>query len=242
MRELATNPGRRLRILDYAAGKGRLAVALADSLSAEVRARIEYFAFNERGHDLYREECIRNTALLHAEDAVSRVRVEISDFFEDERVDVVVMSNFLHEVEPRAWGTHFDRAAKVLTDGGVLVVMEDQEPSVGELPTENGFIVLSLTEMRLLFGRTTSVRALQQDERLTAFEIPREILKAYSDTHLRDTLIETRRRAADALHLLRQKKTAGSPQNQGRRHAFLALLFASAALTLDGMPASAINQ
>src|SRR5262249_48130383 len=128
-RVLSSSSGR-LRILDYAAGKARFAVALADALPADLRDRIEYVAFNERHHDEHHNECVRNVGRLHARDADSRVSNEISDFFGDHRVDLVIMSNFLHEVEPHEWKWHFGKAANVLSDTGLLVVMDDQEPPV----------------------------------------------------------------------------------------------------------------
>jgi hypothetical protein len=240
-RVFATANGR-LRILDYAAGKARFAVALADALPTELRDRVDYFAFNERHHDEHHDECVRNVGRLHARDAESHVSLEISDFFGEDRVDLVVVSNLLHEVEPHEWKSHFGRAANVLGDTGLLVVMEDQEPAVGELPTREGFIVLDLTAMRTLFGRTTEVRALSDDDRLTALEIPRRLLQGYTGEHLRDALQETSDRAKAELRRLRAGGISGTPQGLGRRHAFYALLFASTQLALDGMPATAPQQ
>ena len=121
-------------------------------------------------------------------------------------------------------------------------IVDVDQPPVGELPTENGFIVLNLTETRVLFGRTTAVRELRFDERLSAFEIPKALLATYSGDHLREALLETRTRAAQGLKSLRQRRGHGNPQRLGRRHAFLALLFASTALALDDMPGGALPQ
>jgi hypothetical protein len=230
--------GAKLRILDYAAGKGRFAVALADAVPADIRARLEYFAFNDAEHNSHAGECCRNVATLHPDDATSRCSSEVSDFFGQARVDLVVMANFLHEIEPAAWGRHFSLAAKALADDGVLVIMEDQEPPVGELPTEHGFILLDLTALRILFGQSIEVRPLLEPGRLTAFEVPQKLLQSFDDRHLRDALVETRDRAKLALQRLRKGETADSPQAQGRRHAFLALLYTTAQLTLDSMPVS----
>jgi hypothetical protein len=226
----------RLRLLDYGAGRGRFALALADGLPPELRDRIDYHAYNDRHHDGHHDECVRAIARLHPDDAPRRLSVEPSDFFGKNAVDLVVMSNFLHEVEPREWRTHFRRAADVLRDDGVLIVMEDQEPPVGELPTREGFVVLDLEGLRRLFGKTAAIRSvLEPNPRLTAFEIPKALLDTYSDTHLRDALEATADQAKAELRRLRAGGATGTPQSLGRRHAFFALLFASASMALDGL-------
>jgi hypothetical protein len=145
---------------------------------------------------------------------VNRVSNELSDFYGDEQVQVVVISNFLHEIAPQEWQTHFQRASKVLSDEGVVVVMEDQEPPVGELPTRNGLILLDLPSMRTLFGENTNVRPLVKDMRLTAFEIPKSLLCAVTRESLRAALLETEARAKEELKLIRGGNAVGSPQAQ----------------------------
>jgi len=62
-RLMDAQPGK-VRLLDYAAGRGRFAVALADALPPNLRDRVEYHAYNDPRHDRHREECVRSVATL----------------------------------------------------------------------------------------------------------------------------------------------------------------------------------
>jgi hypothetical protein len=204
-----------------------------------LRNRVDYFAFNESGHDSHADECAHNVRLLHPDNHQHHVSNEISDFFGESQVDIVVMSNFLHDIEPRSWGIHFRTRCPDPHRRRCLSLNGRSGAPCCELLTENGLILLDLTATRILFGHTTAVRSLGDDGRLTAFEIPRCTLAAYTDTCLREALVETSSRAARELEGVRQGKVKGTQQGLGRRHALLALLFASTELTLCGMPESA---
>ena len=232
--ERLANQGGRLRIADYGAGAGRFAAALAEVLPNDVRERIEYFAYNSPAHDKHRAECAANIARLHGPRSQDRIKTTTSDLWGENQVDVVVMSNFLHEIAPAEWASHLRKAGEMLVDGGLLLVMEDQEPPVGELPTRNGFFVMDLEELRRLFGRTPQVQALVQDPRLTAFSVPKALLISGAPLAVREALDTMKDRAKTKLRELRSDASA-TPQTRGRRHAFYALLFASAALALDEM-------
>lgn len=226
----------KLRILDYGAGKARFASALVE-LPREKRERVDYYAFNDSSHDDYHRECVENVCRLHPGEIHREVH-DTSAFYGANQVNVVLMSNFLHEIEPQQWGNHFAEVARVLTDDGVLVVMEDQEPPIGELPTLHGAIVLDLREVRILFGETTKVQSLSSHERLSMIEIPKAALAGFSGSTLKAAVRAANGRAKSRLRQIRSGSAGASPaspQAAGRRHAFYAMLCASTQLVLDDL-------
>jgi len=224
----------RVRILDYAAGRGRLAVALAEALPEPPRTSIDYFAYNAPAHDNFHEECLGNVSRLYGESATGHLCASLEAFVDEARVQLVVMCNFLHEVRPSEWREHFRAAHDALSDGGYLVIMEDQEPQMGELPTKDGFILLNLVELQLLFQDWKSICEFSIDERLTGFAVPKSLLTSVSDTHLVAALRAANKRAKLSILRLRSS-TEGSPQLRGRRHALYALLVVSTSLAVDAL-------
>jgi hypothetical protein len=191
---------------------------------------IEYFAYNDVGHDQHHAECIANVRLLH-EDAIDRVTTEISDFREAARnVHVVVMCNFLHEVPVEAWKSHFENVDSVLADGGFLVVMEDQQIRVGELAHRGGFLILSLGETRTLFGEGADIAPLTKDRRLSMIAIPKARLSGFTVERLKSALGQLQTRALEEVRSIRE--SSEGDHRAGRRHALAAMLHANASLAL----------
>ena len=173
--------GKSLRVLDYASGKGRFARALGD-LSSDDRRRIDYFTFDDPQHDEDVGERRRNVASLYPDEgerSAARCSNEISDYFNEKRTDVVVMANFLHEVLPSDWADHLANAYKALADDGTLLIFEDTAMSVGELPTKTGFIVLTLPDLRVLFGTNDGIDVADvADPRCSVLVVAKRTLQA----------------------------------------------------------------
>jgi SAM-dependent methyltransferase len=228
--------GRTLRILDYASGKGRFARAIAD-LPEPVRLRFDYYAYDDRTRDHHRPERERQVRALYPDELTPEIRCsnEITEFTNDRRVDVVVFANFLHEVPPQRWQHHLRRAWDALSDDGILLVLEDQRISVGELPHKGGFIVLDLGDMRRLLGSTGGVDSFStNDERCSAVVVNRTALETSREDgaeyreRLRNTLLEVKRRSADDVRRARENTSAA-----GRSHARAVVQLANVTLALE---------
>lgn len=218
--------GGSLRVLDYAAGRGRLAIALADD---EACHPIEYYSFEDSDRDDLRAECLASIARLHRDNPASRYLTDLAEVQGANRVDVVVMCNVLHEIPPANWLQHFERCASALKEEGVLILMEDIEPSIGEMPHSGGLIILTVDEARALFGGDDAVRSLEEGPRLSAIEVPRRCLSLASTETLVAALERVRGRTMAGIQALREDVTDPDPR-RGRRHALLAVMHANAGI------------
>lgn len=121
-------------ILDYASGKARFARALALALPPALLSRVDYHAW-DASHDEGHQERLNNVAMLcPGDDQPKRCSKDISDFHHQGKVDLVVACNFFHKAPTRDWLKHLRAIGDALRDDGMLVVMEDLEMPVGELP------------------------------------------------------------------------------------------------------------
>lgn len=236
-RMLETNS--RLRVLDYGSGKGRFARALAQNLDEQARNGLDYRTWDDAEHNQHQDERALNIKALYPdEDDVSKhISTEISDYCNEQRVHLVVMCNFLHEIPPEDWRHHLCHAHDALTDDGLLLVLEDQEIPVGELPHRGGFLILDIAEMRTLLQTTKQVQQHPvSDPRCSAIIIQREALQHANN---KGEFARTLRTALEKLQdrMVREiKQLRDSPPERdhksGRKHARLAMQHTNATLAL----------
>jgi SAM-dependent methyltransferase len=228
-----------LRILDFGAGRGRLPQALARAYAGEpeILGRLEYFVYDSS--KVFSDERADNARLLYDAGAKGALVDDIRNHkLDGSRVDLVLMCNVLHEIEPRLWKETFETCYEVLNPAGSLVVIEDQMISVGELPNEKGFVVLDTIEMQALFGGSHAVRELSGDVpeaykgRISILEIPAEHLTRYSTPNKLAALRLVSERARCRVKALRAEKGKTNTQKAGRLHALYAMLWMNAELAL----------
>lgn len=233
-----------VRILDFAAGRGRLAAALKGAGSSSNRS-FTYHAYQDPRFTQpdERRECLEQIRCLgqsgppdtYLLDTLGRLTVPGAD-----PMDLVVMCNVLHEIPVRDWLREFASIYKVLGEDGHLVILEDQLPSVGELPHDNGYVILNELALMALFGSKDAVTCLPTEGkgRLTAFAIPRRFLLNATPGTIGKALEQVRNHARDAIRHLRDTRAQERSFQDGRRHAHFALLYANAQLALEEYPAS----
>ena len=232
--------GGMLRLLDYGSGAGRFARALSEMLSAEERAHLDYNTWDHRDFDDSRADRVAALKCLYPDldDPSCRISNEVSDFFHDDdrRVDAIVMANFHHEVPPAAWCDHLRNVVRALRERGSLVVLEDQQMRVGELPHARGFIVLNLAEWRTLLGNSKAVvHHPKSNAKCSIVVIGREALLACDDetamkARLDECLNDVKRRLLEELKALRER--GERTHVAGRTHARLAMQVANVELSL----------
>jgi SAM-dependent methyltransferase len=218
-------PGHTLRVLDCGAGKGRLADAIARE-STDLAA-LNYFLYDlDPKFTEHRSQALRRLRELGATgdllDNLGSLRVENS------RVHLVVLCNVLHEIPKDDWLRMFSSLKDVLLPEGRLIIIEDQEPAVGELPHEKGFLLLDKNELAELFGGDAGhVEDKSPGEgvangRISVLCVPREHLESATQETLSRALKSLQRRANDEVDKLRRAGATG--QRNGRRHALYVLL------------------
>lgn len=232
--------GEPLNLLDYGAGKGRLASALREARArrddAPKAVDLAYHAYNGAQSPLGEvEECRARVADLgklpgvRAEyvDDLRKLQLETST-----KMDLVVLCNVLHEIRIDRWLPAFESIAGLLSSGGSLLLMEDQQMRVGELPTAHGFVVLDVIEVAALFGAKLGdeVRELStaHGTRLTQIEVSARVLRNANAVRLKDALGKVEERAREQVERLRDNN-ARSFQT-GRLHAYYSMLYMNAML------------
>ncbi|RKG90694.1 methyltransferase domain-containing protein [Corallococcus sp. CA049B] len=234
-----------LRILDFAAGQGRLASALEEIKRTSPSSNFLYYAFHEPAFASENElrECQRQIAGLNQPGSPSDYLLKTLDHLTlpgSKPIDVVTMCNVLHEIPVRNWIRHFRDIHKVLADDGYLLIVEDQLPSVGELPHEGGYIIMDELALKHLFGSQDAVRtvSIERDGRLTAFGIARNhLLKATTQT-LEKAILQVKSHALSQLRQIRDTRMNGRSMRVGRKHAHFTMLYANAHLASEEFPSN----
>lgn len=232
--------GKMLRLLDYGAGKGRLALSLAEVLQERsgTHKTIEYFAFNDRHmcDPKDAEACRAALTTLHpgAEAAHYFDRFEAIHVGPSPKMDVVLMCNVLHEVPVSEWPRLFHRLADILSEEGSLLIMEDSLPPIGELPDPTGYLLLDQISAQALFHTTDGVRMADQakGERLIALEVSQRVLKQVNREHVEGALRKIRENAFEEIKHLRSRGSEVSSYDRGRLHAHYTMLYTNASLAL----------
>lgn len=238
--ESKKNDNAPVRVLDWGAGRGRLAVALAEELHRDgttAESRIEYFAFDISEDDA--DVCLESILHLH-QDETERHFFRYPHLFEVlEPVDVVVLCNVLHEVPPEEWVRLLGKEgiAGLLEENGVLLLVEDMEIPHGELAHPGGFLLLERPALARLLGNSSCFgfqtfrhSNAKYANRLMAHEIPQPMLKSITAETVVDSVNWCSDQACRKIRELRDHPDAS--YQHGRTLALQLQQFANAELYL----------
>lgn len=234
-----------IRILDFSAGKGRFGSALRERLAtyqdASLRPRIEYHAYNapQFTEDEVKKACKERIAALEQLGSVDDYYWESLPQLQakhGETFNLITLCNVLHEIKPESWPTIFRDIAALLAPDGVLLVMEDLFPPVGELPNERGYLLLDEFGLGLLFGDPKGPKVLQKKEnRLLAVEIPKALVSRVTPETRANALRYVRDHAKEQVGRIRSAATTAPSHRVGREHAHYSMLFTNASLALESV-------
>lgn len=237
-----TGSGRTIRLLDFAAGKGRFAAALSEqqrSNGGSWRERIEYHIYNNPKFTPpdARHQCKQLIAAL-SDSAISAQR-----YWESQAelkatcgstFDLVVLANVLHEIEITDWKSVFLYIADLLSSEGRLLIIEDLLPPVGELPNMWGYLILDRCGFETLFGGPGAVRSISsQNNRLLAIEVQRQHVVRVDHTAILKAIEYLKQKAKEEILQLRAVPVNERNHHTGRRHAHYAMLHTNASLALE---------
>lgn len=234
----AKSDGRPIKVVDYGAGKGRLLASIQWEKINGNQIAIDYFAYDQYLSN--RDACQKVIDEFYPE-TCERYFEKKADLKERLRgtVDVVVMTNVLHEIDPGEWLTLLGSGGLIpalLNDDGHLLIVEDQRIPVGERARKYGFLLLDANELRTLFGISsaeepgfTSVDS-RGDKRLRAHAIAKPLLGGISAKTRDEAIRELSDKALDELKLLRSPDKANYAN--GMLNGLWTQLFANAELYL----------
>ena len=225
---------RKIKILDYGAGKGRLLTSLFEH---SVLANVDYFAYDR--FDVDKETC-KAIISNHYETADRRyfnTQQDMMSAIDTGSIDVIIMCNVLHEIPPNEWISLFDREgaiSRLLADAGYLLIVEDYQMPKGERAHSKGFILLDECHLRILFKipqeyKEYKIRA-KRARRLKAHYIPKPVLTNVSDSTRKDALNMVKKTALEGISRLREEPPSFS---NGKLYALYVHQFANACLSLQ---------
>jgi energy-coupling factor transporter ATP-binding protein EcfA2 len=224
-----------VRILDYAAGRGRLIEAFAGQ---QISMNLEIFAYCDLRHtdDSDASRCRAEVENLCVGGVRSHFITDLRCLQKDRCMDAVVLCNTLHEISVDAWIRTFREIAHCLHGDGALLILEDQRMAVGELPHANGFLVLDEFELWELFVVGSDERSqvkwtVEYDGRLSLFEVPLRFLDRVSVRSTVAALTALQKRAQTEIQSIRSTKNELTHRD-GRLHAYYTMLYANASLAL----------
>lgn len=237
-----TEPGRTVRVLDFAAGKGRFATALCEQRSGvadEWRARIEYHAYNDPKYtpSEARGQCQQALRAfgVPTDSSSQRYWESLAELKASHRegFDLVVLANVLHEIEVGNWKSVLGDVGDLLSPQGRLLIIEDLLPPVGELPNMWGYVILDRCGVETLFGGQSFIRLVElKEDRLLAVEVTRDGARGVNHDRVRATLEYLKGKAHEEILKLRAASPDQRNHQTGRRHAHYGMLYTNASLAL----------
>ncbi|BDF70807.1 hypothetical protein CE91St41_19640 [Oscillospiraceae bacterium] len=201
------------RILDYGGGSARLGLSLKQALDPSKWALIDYEIFDPTPQ---------------YEGDLFKVYSEVAEI--KEKYSCIVLMNVLHELPPETWPQTFDTIYNLLEDGGYLIFAEVFALTRGEMPNDNGYIMLGLEELKILLYDEQTILEIKNPaakkslcaaipKRGVAHISPYSVLRAVQNLEERTFLT------------IQELRKEGRLDSKGMRHyAFLSQLYLNAKL------------
>ena len=237
---MAAGTGAPLKILDFAAGQGRLLSAMHERWQGEGRFSdcVDYRAFEPYPDP--EGQLARNVAAAYGTDVGNRVLAgpDSLAMIDPSSVDVVVMCNVLHEIPPEEWKKVFGengQVTRVLKPGGKLLILEDMEIPHGELAHRFGFLLLDHLHLYKLMSCTE-----RDSEKIETVVAINDSLKAHvvpagllGRTTRESTIAALEDLQNTARNEVRKIRNQDPNSRSGRKHALWTQLLVNADLGLD---------
>ena len=137
---------RKLQILDYGAGEGRIGQCIElDSRKEVFQSKISYSIY---------DKYVKPTKFDSGKGIYGYIFKNEKELEKNKgSMDIVLLYNVLHEISIEDWTTELNRAISMLAPNGRLIFSERKTLSAGEKPYgKSGYLLLGENETKILFG------------------------------------------------------------------------------------------
>lgn len=199
---------KKIRMLDYGAGKGRLA--------REIGQKVLYSAYEPNKN--YKEDLVR----LKEEGLIKKIFNESNKI--GNNYDCVLLCNVLHEIDPDDWIDTVELVYNCLSSHGIVLIIEDYQIPFGEKPNKHGYFLLSPEEIRRLFVakgiKVIHSKQKKYEQRIMGIVIKKTDIRGTEISNGRKTRVLSlmKRRLEDAIYDIHFTKR---PEDYNREYARL---------------------
>jgi len=227
-----------IKILDFGAGKGRVAEEILRSPS--IASNLYYQAL-EPTKDLHSSLEKLSSQLQVLSSIAPEIEREVLDSYEKLKeskyissFDYILMINVLHEIPLNKWHSLLNAVLGSLKEDGKIIFLEDQAIPRGENAHEYGFLIFGIEEFKILFSQNSNFKVHKHaepkySERLTCLGISKKG-SAVTQTSINDALMRKKANCKTEINSLRRKKIR--TPTDGRKNAFLTQLYANVDMAL----------
>jgi len=231
--QILTTPKQELKILDFGAGKGRIALELLRNKHILPNIYYQALEIDKVHHSQLKEITSTLQTFSNIENEKEREILDnylklnepqYKDFF-----DFVLLINVLHEIPINKWQCELNSILHSLKENGKLIILEDQAIPKGENAHEFGFIILDIDEFKFLFSLDNNPISykhpeLKYTERLTCIEINKTKSQVTPES-ISQALHRKKTNCNTAIQSLREKQNKTS--RDGRMNSYLTQLYAN---------------
>ena len=227
-------------MLDYGAGECNFFSYLVADYPKEVIVNsIDYYGFDIS--DKNKVKCDELLISVYGKNK-NRYLSKLDEI--DVKADVVLLSNLLHEINPKEWEEKIKYIGdQLLNETGVILLLENTEIKKGENAHEYGFIVLNTEGLNLLFNlKSTDDKIVCLSDkmkgqtniedyildRVQAHIIKKNCLNNITTESIKKSLIQTKTNAGEQIKKIRS--TDEKNRINGKRLAFFTQQYASASI------------
>ena len=219
-------------VVDYGAGNGRLLEQLAMD-APELIAEIQYYAFELSGDkdSTICRRVMRENGICEAHyfDNIKFMKSELRG-----KASHIFLVNVLHEVLPQEWEKIFLDISELLTEDGMMCIIERETLTAGQVMQGCG-LGITANAVEKLFQVCEEKRYLK-NEHIAGYLISKKAMENISDQNVKDAVEQIKSDSVSEIERLKSDGTTSdlkSTYDKGIRLAFWLNQYANASLIIE---------